>query len=52
VLTSSGGAGTTPTTTRYRCTGMAGARRLGEGASPGLAAGQATPGMTPQTGLR
>jgi len=29
---------------------MAGARRLGGGASPGFAAGKATPGMTPQTG--
>jgi len=50
VLTSSGGAGTTPTATRYRRTYMAGARRLGGGASPGPAAGKATPGMNPPTG--
>ena len=31
---------------------MAGARRLGEGESPGPAAGKATPGMTPPTGAR
>ena len=50
MLLSSGGAGTIPTTTRYRRTNMAGARRLGGGASPGLAAGKATPEMTPPTG--
>jgi len=49
MLTFSGGAGTTPTTTRSRRTNMAGARRLGGGASPRLAAGKATPGMTPPT---
>jgi len=50
VLTFSGGAGTTPTTTRYRRTSMAGDRRLGGGASPSIAAGKATPGRTPPTG--
>jgi len=50
VLTSSGGAGTTPTKTLYRRTNMAGARRLGGCASPGFVAGKATPGMTPPTG--
>jgi len=49
MVTSWGGAGTTPTTTRYRRTSVAGARRLGGGASPGLDAGKATPGMTPPT---
>ena len=50
MLPSSGGAGKTPTTTRYRRTNMAGARRLGGGAWFGLAANKATPGMTPPTG--
>jgi len=50
VLKSSGGAGTTPTTTRYRRTNIAGARRLGGGVSPGFAAGKSTPGITPRTG--
>jgi len=50
VLTSSGGAGTAPTTTLYRRTNMAGARRLGGAASPCLAAGEATPEMTPHSG--
>ena len=50
MLTSSDGAGTTPTSTRYRRTNMAGDRRLGGGASPGFAEGKATPGMTPPTG--
>ena len=50
LLTSSGGAGTTPTAIRYRRLNKAGGIRLGAGASPGPAAGQATPGMTPPTG--
>jgi len=50
VLTSSGGTGTTPTKTRYKRTNMAGARRLGGGASPAFDAGKATPGITPPTG--
>jgi len=50
VLTSSGGAGTTPTTTRYRRTNMVGARRLGGGASPAFDSGKATHGRTPRTG--
>jgi len=50
VLTSSSGAGTAPTKTRYRRTCLARSRRLGGGASPGFAVGKATPGMTPPTG--
>jgi len=48
--TSSGGAGATPTATRYRRNNKAGGMRLGAGASPGPAAGKATPGMTSPTG--
>ena len=50
VLKSSGGAGTTPTTTRYKRINMVGASRLGRGASPALHAGKATPGILPPTG--
>jgi len=50
VLTSSGGPGTTPMTTRDKRINMVGARRVGRGASSAFEAGKATPGITPPTG--
>jgi len=50
MLTSSGGAGTTPTTTRYKRTNIVGARRVGGAASTVLDAGKVTPRIIPPTG--